>query len=179
MTNYSSARRDWKLKAFKVAHAFMLMRDSDMICMRKRRVWGLIAAPAIFSTHIFLLSALFGEGREKKQLYLWAKNQIFSVNTHCWSAFKRVCVLSFCSRPPEAPSCTRSAQSGHSVRFCHIWGEKKQKKKHASLSSPVWYLGKICFVLWWKRADPGLFTLPAPSTRACAPVFVPASGERL
>lgn len=36
--------RDWKLKAFKVAHAFMLMRNSDMICMPKRLFWELIIA---------------------------------------------------------------------------------------------------------------------------------------
>lgn len=122
MTNYSSARRDWKLKAFKVAHAFMLMRNSDMICMRKRRVWGLIAAPAIFCQHIFLLSALFRRGGGD---FICEQRTKYSVSTLTAGVLPGgVCVLCLCSRPPEARSCTRSGQSGQCVRFCHVAAEE-------------------------------------------------------
>lgn len=167
----------------------MLMRNSDMICMRKRRVWGLIAAPAIFCQHIFLLSALFRRGGD----FICEQRTKYSVSTLTAGVLPGGGLCTVFMQPPTRGALLhpfRPVGSMCPVLSRRSWGDcssttavsvsrlssSQQELKNASLSSTLWYLGKkICLVLWWKCGDPGLFSLPAPSTRA--PVFVSASGD--
>lgn len=88
----------------------MLMSNSDMICMRKRRVGGLAAAPAALRRRAFLLSAVDPP----------AEGQIFSVNKRCWSASDgaggvrgvRVPQPTAGGRPPASARANRVSASG-------------------------------------------------------------------
>lgn len=71
VTNYSSAGWDWKLKAFRVAHAFMLMRTSDMICMQKRTIWKLIG----FSCFRILMEQIFFSVFPMEQNFFFFRKQ--------------------------------------------------------------------------------------------------------
>lgn len=151
----------------------MLMRNSDMICMRKRRVWGLIAAPAIFCQHIFLLSALFRRGGGT--LFVSKEPNIQCQHTLLECFRGGLCIVFM--QPPTRGALLhpfRPVGSMCPVLSRRSWGDcssttavsvsrlssSQQELKNACLSSTLWYLEKKS--VWCCDEN-----VPTPACLAC------------